>query len=68
MSRTTKQGKGARTKIPSAKPRGVDDAVKMRHTYGSTEKILRRNRKVWTRLGNKRRRAADKGSIEEGSE
>lgn len=36
-----------------------------RHQFGSTEKILRRNRKTWTRLGNKRRRAVDKKAAKE---
>lgn len=37
----------------------VGGAVVSRHTFGSTERILRRNRKTWTRLGNKRRNDRD---------
>jgi hypothetical protein len=40
------------------------DVVKKRHMFGRTEKILRRNRKTWTRLGNKRRRRTDKAATE----
>ena len=59
MSRTKKEGK--RRRIPSGKKsEGIQSAVMKRHVYGSTEKILRRNRKTWTRLANKRRRAEDK--------
>ena len=50
---------GARRK-PKRRQRELGDAVAQRHQYGSSEKILRRNRKTWTRLGNKRRRAVDK--------
>lgn len=38
-------------------------AISDRHHYGSTEKILRRNRKLWTRLLGKRRRANGKETI-----
>ena len=64
MSRTTKEGKrgkGKRNPLPKGKPDGR--AVFGRHFYGSTEKILRRNRKTWTRLGNKRRRRLDKEEV-----
>jgi hypothetical protein len=50
---------GARRK-PKRRQLELGDAVAQRHQYGSSEKILRRNRKTWTRLGNKRRRAVDK--------
>lgn len=60
MSRTTKAGKrGRQVRVKPADP-AVGNAVHMRHIYGSTEKILRRNRKTWTRLANKRRRQVDK--------
>lgn len=64
MSRTKKEGK--RTRVPDLKGESpeVREAVQKRHTYGSTEKILRRNRKTWTRLANKRRRALDKEAVE----
>ena len=58
MSRTKKQGK--RRRGVKGKLEGVGDAVSMRHWFGSTEKILRRNRKTWTRLANKRRRRIGK--------
>jgi|HubBroStandDraft_2_1064218.scaffolds.fasta_scaffold00001_89 hypothetical protein len=45
--------------------REIRSAVVQRHQFGSTEKILRRNRKTWTRLGNKRRRAVDKKTAKE---
>jgi hypothetical protein len=57
VSRTKKEGK--RTKY-SRRARGDEFCAWQRHSFGSTEKIRRRNRKTWTRLGNKRRRAADK--------
>lgn len=53
MSRTAKEGKRFRVKLVATS--GVKAAVQSRHTWGSTEKILRRNRKTWTRLSNKRR-------------
>jgi len=59
MSRTTKPGKRLRTLPLNPDPPGVSDAIEKRHRYGRTEKIRRRNRKIWTRLGNKRRRRAD---------
>ena len=43
-------------------------AISARHTFGSTEKILRRNRKTWTRLVNKRRRAIDAVAVRAGEE
>ena len=52
--------------VRSATP-GIADAVRKRRTYGCTEKILRRNRKTWTRLANKRRRALDKTRAQEAS-
>lgn len=57
MSRTKKEGK--RSKY-SRRGHGDEFCAWQRHSFGSTEKILRRNRKTWTRLGNKRRRATDK--------
>lgn len=59
MSRTKKEGKRFRVVRRRTESPRVRDAVTSRHTFGSTEKILRRNRKTWTRLGNKRRRALD---------
>lgn len=41
----------------------IKEAVVKRHTFGSTEKIRRRNRKTWTRLANKRRRRLDKERV-----
>jgi hypothetical protein len=38
-----------------------------RRSYGSTEKILRRNRKTWTRMFSKVGRQLDKQAIVEGS-
>ena len=69
MSDTNKPGKRSWRNIKN-RPKDIDGAklswpVRSRHTYGHTEKILRRNRKTWTRLLNKRRRALDKKKIEE---
>ena len=67
LSRTVKEGKrdgytrlraGGRTEAPEIK-----EAICKRQIFGATEKILRRNRKVWTRLGNKRRRRLDKEAV-----
>jgi hypothetical protein len=55
-----------RQRMPSlGKEDPAVSAVQKRHTFGRTEKILRRNRKTWTRLGNKRRRQADKTAASE---
>lgn len=68
MSQTKKEGK--RTRIPELRGESpeVQAAVLARHTFGSTEKILRRNRKTWTRLVNKRRRAIGKEAVEASAE
>jgi hypothetical protein len=65
MSRTTKPGKHGRriAKVRCESP-GIKEAHQKRHTYGHTEKILRRNRKLWTRLAAKRRRRLDKQAVE----
>ena len=65
MSRTTKEGK--RDKYSRLHPNGADQscAVEGRRLHGSTEKILRRNRKTWTRLGNERRRRLGKAAAGE---
>jgi hypothetical protein len=69
MSRTIKEGKGSKRKPKvRSKSVGVADAVRKRQTFGSTEKILRRNRKTWTRLANKRRRAEDQTEIEKSTD
>lgn len=69
MSHTTKPGKrdkytrlhaGGKTEAPE-----IRAAIAARHLQGSTEKILRRNRRTWVRLGNKRRRAIDKRAVQE---
>jgi hypothetical protein len=41
----------------------IHKAVMSRQTFGRTETIRRRNRKIWTRLGNKRRRQLDKEAV-----
>jgi hypothetical protein len=64
MSRTTKEGKRAKhDRTTRASNADQFCAVMPRHTFGSSEKILRRNRKTWTRLGNKRRRRHDRKVI-----
>jgi hypothetical protein len=66
MSDTKKIEKGARTNIPHTNEgKDINRAIKNRHTFGFSEKILRRCRKIWTRLANKRRRAIDKKEIKE---
>lgn len=67
MSRTKKPEKGGRTKFLKGKPETNDMGFtkSKRHHFGSTEKILRRNRKIWTRLLNKQRRALDKKAAKE---
>ena len=71
MSRTRKQGKRSwKTdgKVTRGKGRPeapeILGAVRGRRTHGSTENILRRNRKTWTRLASKRRRRLDKRAVE----
>lgn len=62
MSKSDKPEKGRR--MPRGKRSAAENkAIKKRHTYGRTEKILRRNRKLWARLLNKIRRRADKKAI-----
>jgi hypothetical protein len=63
MSRTKKEGKRGH-RAPGRKDDPAKDAIEKRHLFGSTEKILRRNRKTWTWLGNKKRRKADKTAAE----
>jgi hypothetical protein len=63
MSRS--HNKGKRVRIPGLKDDpSILDTVQKRRTWGSTEKILRRNRKLWVRLSAKRRRKIDKEVIE----
>lgn len=65
MSRTSKVEK--RRRSVSLKPESISigSAISKRHVYGRTEKILRRNRKIWVRLANKRRRELDRQSVTE---
>lgn len=60
MSRTVKEGKRRRSVDCRGESKEIDSAVSSRHSFGSTEKIRRRNRKTWTRLAAKRRRELDK--------
>ena len=67
MSGTHKEGKRGWRKIsykPEDKKEG--NAIAGRHMHGGTEKILRRCRKIWTRLLNKIRRRTDKAIVQEG--
>lgn len=66
MSDTKKTGK--RSRMPARKPESpeVGEVVMARHIYGRTEKILRRCRKIWTRLSNKIRRSLDSRAVAEG--
>jgi hypothetical protein len=68
VSKTIKEGKRRwRTfkSPPSNEDAKLSETVSSRHSYGRTEKILRRNRKIWTRLLNKRRRVVDKAKVDE---
>jgi hypothetical protein len=55
MARTRKEGK--RIRGPRGRP---DDGRGKPQSFGRTEKIIRRNRRTFVRLGNKRRRQVDK--------
>lgn len=44
------------------------EAIQSRMTFGSTEKIRRRNRGIWERLAAKIRRSLDKKEIRAGLE
>lgn len=64
MSRTTKPGKrGGRIAAKKTEAPEIRDTIQKRHTFGRSEKILRRNRKTWTRLAAKRRRQLDKEAV-----
>jgi hypothetical protein len=53
---------------PSLKPRSSKqaDLISCRSSFGSTEKILRRNRKTWTRKFAKEGRQIDKAEVQAG--
>lgn len=68
MSRTAKEGKRSRIVRVREAVASVLDAVQKRHVWGRTEKILRRNRRLWERLTGKRRRRADREVTREGME
>ncbi len=61
--------KAGATRIPDLRPRSSRQSgfIRQRRTYGHTEKILRRNRKLWARLFSKEGRRLDKLAIAEGS-
>jgi len=65
MSKTEKTPK--RRRVAGGRPEAPEvGAVRSkRGNFGRTEKIRRRNRKIWTRLGNKRRRRLDKKATDE---
>lgn len=65
MSDTKKEGKRGRVVSIYAEDVSFFKSINRRHSWGQTEKILRRNRKLWTRLLNKCRRRVDKEKIEE---
>ena len=64
MSDTIKVGK-RRYRIIKHKPRNLrqSNIVSCRHTFGSTEKILRRNRRIWEKLYAKIGRQIDKKEV-----
>jgi len=59
---------GAR-KVPTVRPRSDHHGwlLAQRRAFGSTDKILRRNRKLWTRLAAKEGRQLDKQAVREGT-
>ncbi len=64
MSRTHKAGKRFFRRVrnrPEAS--NMKEPIFSRQMWGSTEKILRRNRKTWTRLLAKRRRVLGRDAI-----
>ena len=65
MSRTKKSP--TRRRVAGGRPEAPEvGAVRSkRGNFGRTEKIRRRNRKTWTRLGSKRRRRLDKSAASE---
>ena len=65
MSDTKNEGKRRRFPKSKGESPAIRSAMENRHGWGHTEKILRRNRKLWTRLVNRRRRALDKAAIVE---
>lgn len=67
MSKTKKQGKRGFRHVDSNEDPAIKASIVKRHTFGSTEKILRRNRKIWTRLTAKIRRHLDQKAIQESS-
>ena len=66
MSRTTKLGKRGPRRIKS-KPETpkIGNLRRSRQSWGSTERILRRNARKFKRLANKNRRSVGKKIIEE---
>ncbi len=67
MSRSKNNGKNRykRTKVKADSPR-EQVLLSLKRTFGSTEKILRRNGKLWNRLINKERRSTGKKEIKDG--
>lgn len=65
MSRTQKEGKRWR-RVRIKDSTGIMEAIQSRMTWGSTEKIRRRNRRLWERLAAKIRRSLDKQEIKDG--
>lgn len=70
MSDTKKEGKrGWRAAKHADVPVGMETRAAqilcLRHSFGSTEKILRRNADLWRRLLGKARREADKLAIKD---
>lgn len=63
MSRSKNQGKAKRrVRLTPEFPHGRD-ALQSRMSYGSTHRILRRNRQLWSRLLARQRRANDRQEI-----
>ena len=65
MSDTIKQGKRSRIVSILPEDKSFFKSIHKRHSWGQTEKYLRRNRKIWTRLLNKCRRRVDSERIKE---
>jgi hypothetical protein len=65
MSRPKKCEKRYRTVKRTPESLEAAQLVYARHAHGSTEKILRRNRRIWERALAKLRRSFDKRAITE---
>jgi hypothetical protein len=68
MSRSAKQEKAGVRRCPKLKPQSPEQngPLMQRHNFGRTEKILRRNPALWSRLYAKIGRRVDARVVREG--